>query len=130
MYPFILFMHNRYSSLRQANVASVMCSYNDVNGTDACADPAILGDNGLLRKNGFRGMLSFYVSLVVLSLDFHTGFVVSDWFATYANATAHANAGLDMEMPGGLVNGQNLTAAVRGGTVSEEVRLPLPSMCL
>ena len=28
-----------------------------------------------------------------------------------------------MEMPGGLVYGTNLTAAVRGGTVKEEVRL-------
>ncbi|KAK7686507.1 hypothetical protein QCA50_010105 [Cerrena zonata] len=85
----------------EANVASVMCSYNDVNGTDACANSAILGDNGLLRKNGFKG------------------FVVSDWFATYANASTHANAGLDMEMPGGLVFGTNLTAAVRGGDVTE-----------
>ena len=100
-----------------------MCSYNDVNGTDACADPAILGDNGLLRRNGFRGMLSFHIFRVVIPLTLHTGFVVSDWFATYANATAHANAGLDMEMPGGLVYGTNLTAAVRGGTVKEEVRL-------
>ncbi|KAK7676506.1 hypothetical protein QCA50_020524 [Cerrena zonata] len=85
----------------EANVASIMSSYNDVNGTDACANSALLGDNGLLRKNGFKG------------------FVVSDWFAIYANTSTHANAGLDMEIPGGLVFGTNLTAAVRGGDVTE-----------
>lgn len=44
-----------------------MCSYNDVNGTDACVNSALLGDNGLLRKNGFKGTHSFYLALLLVS---------------------------------------------------------------
>ncbi len=64
-----------------AGVASVMCSYNTVNGQPVCGNAVLL--TGLLRGElGFRG------------------FVTSDWGATHA--AEFINAGLDMEMPGEL----------------------------
>jgi beta-glucosidase len=64
-----------------AGVASIMCSYNRINGRYACGNEATL--NALLR-----GELGF------------KGFVTSDWGATHA--PEFINAGLDMEMPGEL----------------------------
>lgn len=46
------------------------------------------------------------------------GFILLDWNAQH-NLNS-ANAGLDMRMPGGGNWGNNLTAAVRNGTVSED----------
>ncbi len=61
----------------KAGVASVMCSYNHVNGPHACGNRALL--TGILRDElGFKG------------------FVVSDWGATHS--AQFMNAGLDMEM--------------------------------
>lgn len=66
----------------RAGVASIMCSYNQVNGAFACGNPRLL--RRLLRRDlGFRG------------------FVTSDWGATHA--TTYINAGLDMEMPGAMM---------------------------
>jgi beta-glucosidase len=63
----------------QAGVASIMCSYNKVNGLHACGNAAVL--NGMLRKEaGFRG------------------FVTSDWGATHG--AEFIASGLDMEQPG------------------------------
>lgn len=63
-----------------AGVASVMCSYNIVNGYQACANSTTLTQ--ILRNElGFKG------------------FVTSDWGASHG--TTDLNAGLDMEMPGG-----------------------------
>jgi beta-glucosidase len=63
----------------QAGVASIMCSYNKVNGLHACGNASTL--NGVLRKeSGFRG------------------FITSDWGATHG-AEFIVN-GLDMEQPG------------------------------
>jgi beta-glucosidase len=63
----------------RAGVASIMCSYNQLNGTFACGNESTL--TKILRQEiGFRG------------------FVTSDWGATHAVAFLHA--GLDMEMPG------------------------------
>ena len=89
---------------------SVMCAYNRVNGAYACENPHLLTDI-LKRDWGFRG------------------FVVSDWFANHS-AVASANAGLDLEMPGGdTIFGQpspfpehfgaELKAAVQAGQVPE-----------
>lgn len=64
-----------------AGVGAVMCSYNEVNGTYACENPATLGD--LKNELGF------------------SGWVMSDWTATHSGAPA-IEAGLDMEMPSGL----------------------------
>ncbi|KAF4583646.1 hypothetical protein EYR38_002401 [Pleurotus pulmonarius] len=66
----------------EADVSSVMCAYNRVNGTSSCGNSDLLGANGFLRENGFKG------------------FVVSDWGATHDTAKDVANAGLDMEQPG------------------------------
>ncbi|KAK3896589.1 beta-glucosidase cel3A [Staphylotrichum tortipilum] len=71
-----------------ANVASVMCSYNKLNGTWACeSDKA---QNSLLKKElGFQG------------------YVVSDWNAQHTTSGA-ANGGMDMTMPGSDYNGNNV----------------------
>ncbi|KAI0639226.1 beta-glucosidase [Trametes polyzona] len=90
----------------QANVASVMCSYNQINGTFSCENDKTL--NGLLKTEfGFQG------------------YVMSDWWATHSGAPA-VNAGLDMTMPGDTTLGsgqtyfgQNLVNAVQSGQVSE-----------
>ena len=61
----------------KAGVASVMCSYNHVNGQYACGNRSTL--TGILREQlGFKG------------------FVTSDWGATHS--AQFVNAGLDMEM--------------------------------
>lgn len=86
-----------------SNVASVMCSYNKINGTWACENDKVL--NGLLKKElGFQG------------------YVVSDWNAQHTTNGA-ANNGMDMTMPGSDFNGRNvlwgpqLNNAVNGGQV-------------
>ena len=64
---------------QQADVSSIMCSYNRVNGTFACGNESTL--TKILRDEiGFKG------------------FVTSDWGAVHA--VNFINAGLDMEMPG------------------------------
>ncbi|WWD17832.1 hypothetical protein CI109_102275 [Kwoniella shandongensis] len=90
----------------QADVASVMCSYNLVNGSWACQNAEIL--NGILKTDfGFRG------------------YVMSDWSAQHSGVVS-ANNGLDMTMPGDIAFGDlrsywglNLTQAVNNGSVSE-----------
>ncbi|KZV95241.1 glycoside hydrolase family 3 protein [Exidia glandulosa HHB12029] len=85
----------------QAGVASVMCSYNQINGTYACEHPELL--HGLLKREyGFQG------------------YVMSDWQATMS--THSAKDGLDMSMPGDIVFGSgnsyfgtNLTRFVKDG---------------
>jgi beta-glucosidase len=64
----------------RANVASVMCSYNKINGTWACESSDVM-TRILKQELGFPG------------------FVVSDWNAQHTTAQS-ANAGLDMTMPG------------------------------
>jgi beta-glucosidase len=65
----------------KAGVASIMCSYNRINGPYACGNRDLL--TGVLRDEiGFKG------------------FVTSDWGAIHA--TDFINAGVDMEMPGTL----------------------------
>jgi beta-glucosidase len=68
-----------FSAAVAAGVASIMCSYNLVNGAHACGNRSTL--TGLLR-----GELHF------------NGFVTSDWGAVHD--TSYINAGLDLEMPG------------------------------
>jgi beta-glucosidase len=91
-----------------ANVASVMCSYNQINGSYACEDDYIL--NTILKDElGFPG------------------YVVSDWNAQKTTA-ASANAGLDMSMPGDdfskdpskIYWGSKLQSAVSSGQVSQD----------
>ncbi|MEO8561703.1 MAG: glycoside hydrolase family 3 C-terminal domain-containing protein [bacterium] len=67
-------------AVKSGNVASVMCSYNSVNGPHACEDPHHLTD--VLRTQwGFKG------------------YVQSDFFAMHSTVPALL-AGMDHEMPG------------------------------
>lgn len=88
----------------RANVASVMCSYNKIDGKWACENKRVMDD--LLKKElGFRG------------------YVLTDWNAQHST-TDSANTGLDMTMPGSDYNGGNvywgskLQSAVSSGQVS------------
>ena len=68
------------AAIHRADVSSIMCSYNRLNGTFACGNKDSL--TTILRDQlGFKG------------------FVTSDWGAVHA--VTFINAGLDMEMPGG-----------------------------
>lgn len=89
----------------RAGVASVMCSYQMVNNSYACANSKLM--NGILKEElGFQG------------------FVQSDWLAQ-RSGVASALAGLDISMPGdGLawidgksLWGKQLTLAVLNGSV-------------
>ena len=71
-----------------AGVSSIMCSYNKINGLQAC-------DNNEIQNIIFRGEDGF------------RGFNTSDWGATHG--TLNIANGLDLEMPGGT-----FTAAVPG----------------
>ena len=62
----------------EANVGSIMCSYNKINGIWSCENPVTLGDD-LKNYSGFKG------------------YVMSDWGATHSTSIMD---GLDVEMPG------------------------------
>jgi beta-glucosidase len=78
-----------------AGVASIMCSYNVVNGEYACG-------NGDTLNSILRGELHFQ------------GFVTSDWGAVHA--TGFINDGLDVEMPGS----GSVIASYMAGTPAEK----------
>ncbi|KAK9469439.1 glycosyl hydrolase family 3 N terminal domain-containing protein [Lipomyces arxii] len=89
----------------RAGTASVMCSYNQVNQSQACQNSYLM--NGILKDElGFQG------------------FVMSDWNGQ-RSGVASVLAGLDMSMPGDGLGwadgipylGSNLTIAVLNGSV-------------
>ena len=89
-----------FASSVAAGAGSVMCSYNQVNGTPACQNSKTL--NGLLK-----GELEF------------PGNVMSDWGATKSGVES-ALGGLDIDMPnGGDFMGFALLPAVKNGSVPE-----------
>ncbi|KAF3009784.1 hypothetical protein E8E13_009939 [Curvularia kusanoi] len=103
-------MHETYlwpfANAVRAGTASVMCSYNRINGSYGCQNSKTM--NGLLKDElGFQG------------------YVMSDWLATHTGVAA-IEAGLDMDMPGGIgfttptptYFGANITTAVNNGTLS------------
>lgn len=105
-------MHETYlwpfANAVKAGTASIMCSYNRINGSYGCQNSKTL--NGLLKDElGFQG------------------YVMSDWMATHAGV-ATIEAGLDMNMPGGIAFtqarpslwGGNVTIAVNNGSVAIE----------
>jgi beta-glucosidase len=105
-------MHETYlwpfANAVKAGTASLMCSYQRVNGSYGCQNSKTL--NGLLKEElGFQG------------------YVMSDWMATHSGV-ASIEAGLDMNMPGGISFtsaapsywGGNLTTAVDNGTLAVE----------
>lgn len=86
------------AAVRDAEVASVMCAYNKVNGTQNCENAALLQQ--VLRDDwGFDG------------------FVQSDFFATPSTVMA-VKAGLDLEMPVGKHFADPLAAALTSGAVT------------
>lgn len=104
-------MHELYlwpfANAVHAGVSSIMCSYQRINGSHACQNSKAL--NGLLKEElGFQG------------------YVMSDWGGTHSGI-ASIEAGLDMDMPGGLglygmmyPNGNfntNVSTAVTNGTL-------------
>ncbi|KAH7305614.1 beta-glucosidase-related glycosidase [Rhexocercosporidium sp. MPI-PUGE-AT-0058] len=105
-------MHELYmwpfANAVRAGVASIMCSYQRLNGSYACENSKAL--NGYLKEElGFQG------------------YVMSDWGATHSGVPS-IEAGLDMNMPGGLGLygltfgeasdfGGNVTLAVNNGTL-------------
>src|ERR1017187_1630954 len=78
-----------FVDLANAGVSSIMCSYNKINGLQAC-------DNNEIQNTIFRGEDGF------------RGFNTSDWGA--AHGTMNIANGLDMEMPSG-----SYSAAEPGG---------------
>jgi len=86
------------AAVRQAQAASVMCSYATVAGTFAC-------ENSQLLQTILKGELGF------------TGFVTSDWGGTHSTVASATN-GLDQEMNGADFYGAALTAALANGQVS------------
>ena len=87
------------AAVREANVGSVMCSYNSVNGAFSCENEEIL-------TNILKGEWDF------------PGFVQSDFWAMKTTVKS-ANAGMDLEMPAGEFYGDPLLAAVMDGSVPE-----------
>ncbi|KAG5926149.1 hypothetical protein E4U42_003588 [Claviceps africana] len=83
----------------KAGSVNIMCSYQQLNQTYACANDK--SQNGLLKGElGFRG------------------FVVSDWSALYGGLE-YATGGLDMGMPNASRWDKNLVQAVQNGSFAE-----------
>ncbi|KAF2844935.1 glycoside hydrolase family 3 protein [Plenodomus tracheiphilus IPT5] len=102
-------MHETYlwpfANAVRAGTASIMCSYNRLNGSYGCQNSKTL--NGLLKDElGFQG------------------YVMSDWLATHSGVPS-IEAGL-VNMPGGIeflkgspsYFGDNVTVAVNNGSLS------------
>lgn len=89
-------------AVKDAEVLSIMTSYNRINGPYAADSEWLLQD--VVRDEwGFDGAF------------------ISDWYGLHST-TEGANAGLDLEMPGPtLFRGQKLIDAVNKGEVSTEV---------
>ena len=87
------------TAIEQADVASLMCSYADVNGSPSCQNPDLLRD-ALDWQAGFGGFIS------------------SDWGGNHSGVPS-AEAGLDMEMPQSNFFGTPLGTAVTSGELSQ-----------
>ncbi len=90
------------AAVKDADVASVMCAYNYVNGEPACSSPQLL--QGVLRDEwGFDG------------------FVVTDYFFAQKDTVQSANTSALIEMPYGVFFSQPLLqAAVQSAAVEEQ----------
>ncbi|KAL9388037.1 hypothetical protein Peur_021161 [Populus x canadensis] len=99
------------SCVIDGNVASVMCSYNQVNGKPTCADPDLL--SGVIRG---EWNLNGYIVTDCDSLDvFYNS---QNYTKTPEEAAAAAIlAGVDLNC--GSFLGQHTEAAVKGGLVNE-----------
>eukprot|EP00041_Stephanoeca_diplocostata_P020071 m.441232 g.441232 ORF g.441232 m.441232 type:complete len:765 (+) comp21468_c0_seq4:58-2352(+) len=94
----------------EADVGSIMCSYNKINGNWSCENPVTLG-NDLKKVMGFEG------------------WVMSDWGATHSTSI---NEGLDQEMPSAHFMGDALLQKIGNGvseaTLDASVRRILTTM--
>ncbi len=89
------------SAIKVAHSASLMCSYNKVNGDYACQNKFLLTD--------------------VLRNDWHfDGFVVSDFGAAH-DGPGEASAGMDLEMPTDKTYDAAFAAQVRDGKIPVSV---------
>jgi beta-glucosidase len=96
----------------QAGVSSIMCSYNSINGAQACGNADTL-EHILRDEMGF------------------TGFVTSDWGAVH-NAD-YIGKGLDMEMPGPAPKGNPLGWIIFSFFTTEnpnQLKWPRPTLAL
>ncbi|KAL5392154.1 hypothetical protein DPSP01_000674 [Paraphaeosphaeria sporulosa] len=98
-------MHETYlwpfANAVKAGTASLMCSYNRINGSYGCQNSKTL--NGLLKDElGFQG------------------YVMSDWGAVHTGY-AGIEAGLDMNMPGGISFTGGASSSFWGGNISTAV---------
>nr|AUO14861.1 Beta-glucosidase [Amycolatopsis sp.] len=82
----------------KAGAGAVMCSYNNLNGPSACANPDLL--TGILREQ-----LAFQ------------GWVMSDWRMSLTPGSLPK--GLDQEMPDATYFGDQLKAAITAGTIPQ-----------
>ncbi|KAF2765743.1 glycoside hydrolase family 3 domain-containing protein [Teratosphaeria nubilosa] len=98
------------AAVKEAHAASVMCSYNRLNGFYACENEWLLNQT-LRREWGFQG------------------FVVADWYFSTRSTVPAVMAGLDISMPGGSLEAEYgfpayyeelLVDAVRDGRVPAE----------
>jgi beta-glucosidase len=81
-----------------ADVGSVMCSYNKINGLWSCENPTTLAHD-LKQVTGFKG------------------YVMSDWGATHSTSIM---AGLDMEMPAAdSMNPEKIKAGLASGNITQ-----------
>ncbi len=89
-------------AVKQSQPATVMCSYNRINGVYASENDYLM--NRVLREEwGFRGA------------------VVTDWGAINDRVKGLA-AGIDLEMPGSWgINDRKIVEAVRRGCLKEEI---------
>jgi beta-glucosidase len=84
-------------AIRESDVGTVMCAYNQLNGEYACENPYLI-DEVLKKTWGYQG------------------WVMSDWGATHSTV-ASALAGFDQEMPSGKYYADGLKAAIENGKV-------------
>lgn len=88
------------AAVREANVASVMSAYNQVNGF-------YCSENEPLLSQILKGDWEF------------TGFVESDWVQGTRSTVPSVSAGLDIEMPFPSYLGEDLINAVNDGDIDE-----------
>lgn len=95
-----IYLETFRKAVEQAQVGSIMTSYNPINGMHAAEHPELI--KGVIRgKWGFKGI------------------VMSDWVSTYS-PIASATSGLDLEMPRNYaLTYENLKPLIDNGVVLE-----------
>nr|MDA3861478.1 glycoside hydrolase family 3 C-terminal domain-containing protein [Melioribacteraceae bacterium] len=90
------------TSVQEGHVASIMTSYNLINGVHA-------SEHDYLNNEILKGRWGF------------DGFIMSDWVSTY-DGLACAKGGLDLEMPSGkMMSKEILIPAIKNGELDESV---------